>query len=326
MKCETGEPGLAVAAAMGDKELLREILSEDNFRGTVLYDEPMRNHTTLRIGGPSDAFAVPGDVIALRNLLVKAGERNIPLTPLGGGSNLLVDDGGIEGIVVSTASVNRILVIEEKEDEVRLFVEAGTPLQKLVALSKEKGYAGVEGLAGIPGSLGGALRGNAGSFGYEIGKVIDTVGIMTPYGKVSMLDARNLSISYRRINLPGECILLSANVRLKRDDAGEVSKRVNAFLSEKREKQPITERSAGCVFRNPEGDHAGRLIDGASCKGMRRGDIEVSALHANFFINRGEGLASDFLALMDAVRERVVKTFGVVLEPEIRIAGRKSKT
>ena len=316
---------LAREAAMGDKELLREILSGGAFRGTVLYDEPMRNHTTLRIGGPADALAVPGDVIALRNLLVQAGERNIPFTPLGGGSNLLVDDDGIEGIVISAASLNRIMVIEEKEDEARLFVEAGTPLQGLVALAKEKGYSGIEGLVGIPGSLGGALKGNAGSFGCEIGKVIDTVGIMTPYGKVSMLDARNLSISYRRINLPEECIILSANVRLRRDDAGGVAKRMSAFLSEKREKQPIAEWSAGCVFRNSEGAHAGKLIDEAACKGMRRGDIEVSSLHANFFINRGNGLASDFLALMDAVRERVLKTFGVVLEPEIKAAGRRGK-
>jgi len=310
---------------MGDKELLRGILGEDTFKGTVLYEEPMRDHTTLRIGGPADAFAVPGDVVSLRNLLVRAGERNVPVTPLGGGSNLLVDDGGIEGIVVSTAFINRILLIEEKEEEVRLFVEAGTPLQGLVALSKEKGYTGVEGLTGIPGSLGGALRGNAGSFGYEIGKVIETVGIMTSYGKVSMLDARNLSIGYRRINLPEDCIILSANVRLKREDAAEVSKRASAFLAEKKGKQPITEWSAGCVFRNPDGDHAGRLIDEASCKGMRRGDIEVSAIHANFFINRGNGLASDFLALMDVVRDRVLKTFGVVLEPEIRIVGRKKR-
>lgn len=305
-----------------NKDILKEILSEENFRGSVLFDEPMKSHTTLRIGGPAGAVATPLDVVSLRNLLLLAKERSVPVMPIGGGSNLLVADGGMEGIVVSTAAVDRILVIEEKEDTIKLFVEAGTPLQRLVNLALEKGYAGVEGLIGIPGSFGGAVRGNAGSFGCEIGNLVEAVGVLTPYGKISMLDAGNLTFGYRSTTIPEECIILSANVRLKRDDARKVAKRASSYLKEKKEKQPIAEWSAGCVFKNPEGAQAGKLIDEAQCKGLRRGDVEVSALHANFFINKGNGRASDFLALMDEVRERVLKALGIELQPEIKIVGR----
>ncbi|HET6514697.1 MAG TPA: UDP-N-acetylmuramate dehydrogenase [Thermodesulfovibrionales bacterium] len=305
-----------------ERNSLREMLRQERFRGDVLFDEPMKNHTTLRIGGNAQAMVTPQDVISLRNLLMEGRERNIPVVVVGGCSNLLVTDGGIEGIVVSAASLCRILVIEEKDDEVRLFVESGTPLQKMVNLSKEKGYEGLEGLAGIPGSVGGAVRGNSGSFGYEIGNVIDAVSVMNQYGKLSLLDARNLTFRYRSIDIPDECMILSVNMRLKKGDAHGVAKSINDFLLEKRTKQPIGAWSAGCVFKNPEGAYAGKLIDEAGCKGMRRGDVEVSGLHANFFINRGEGRASDFLALMDEVRERVMKAFGIELEREIKIVGR----
>ncbi|HAM51819.1 MAG TPA: hypothetical protein DCP92_14460 [Nitrospiraceae bacterium] len=302
--------------------VIQEIFTDSNFRGDVLFDEPMKGHTTLRIGGFADVLAVPRDAISVRNLISEARDKNIPVTPVGGGSNLLVADEGIGGVVVSTAFLNRMRVVEKLDDGIRLFVEAGSPLQKVVHFAKEKGYTGIEGLAGIPGFMGGAVKGNAGSFGYEIGTVIESVAIINPYGKLAILDPGYLDPGYRSSAIPDECIILSANIRLQKGDVHDVARRVKDFLREKRESQPLSEWSAGCVFKNPEDARAGRLIDEAGCKHLKRGDVEVSGLHANFFINRGSGRAADFLALMDVVKERVMKLFGYELEPEIKVVGR----
>lgn len=234
----------------------------------------------------------------------------------------MVSDEGIDGMVISTVSLNHVETIEESDEDVRLFVEAGTPLQKLVNLSRTQGYKGIEGLAGIPGFVGGAVRGNAGSFGYEMGDVVESVTVIDTGGRIFTIEKDDLGFGYRSSALAEGIILLSANIRLKKDDEHEVTKRVSGFLREKMEKQPISKFSAGCVFKNPPLAYAGRLIDESGCKGMRRGDVEVSSLHANFFVNRGNGKARDFLWLMEEVKERVIKSFGIELETEIKVVGR----
>ncbi len=300
----------------------REFLS-DGYEGDVKFMEPMRNHTSLRIGGPADVYAIPQDLLSARNVLTISKEKEIPFMPIGGGTNLLCRDGGIEGIVISLNSFRRIEVVEEKDGEITLFVESGTPLQKLVNLSKEKGYTGIEGLAGIPGSVGGAIAGNAGAFGYEIKSVLISTALMNVEGRIKRIRIEDLGLDYRTSNIPAGSIILSANIRLRKDIPEDVANRIDGFLREKRERQPISERSAGCVFKNPEGTSAGRLIDEAGCKGMRVGDVEVSPMHTNFFINRGEAKASDFIRLMEAVKSKVMEVFGIELEPEIRIVGRE---
>lgn len=302
---------------------MKEIWGKDVFAGDVFADELMKNHTTLRIGGPADIYVVPKNLFSLKNLLLALKDEDVSAMALGGGSNLLISDKGIDGTVISTVFLSYVEVIEENADEVRLFVEAGTPLQKLLNLAKVHGYKGIEGLAGIPGCLGGALRGNAGSFGFEIGNVVESVTLIRGDGEIFIIERDALGFGYRSSAIPEGTIILSANMRLKKDDATEVARRAHDFLQEKLRKQPILQLSAGCVFKNPPGAHAGRLVDEAGCKGMRRGDVEVSGLHANFFVNRGNGTASDFLGLMGDVKERVMKSFGVELEPEIRIVGRR---
>lgn len=299
-----------------------DIFSKDVFSGTVFFNEPMDKHTTLRLGGAAEVYALPEDVISLKNLMALTDERGLPVMPLGGGSNILITDGGLEGVVVSLASFKRMDNIEDTDNRVRLFVKAGVPLQRLVSLAKEKGYKGLEGLTGIPGFLGGAIRGNAGSFGYTIGNVIESVALMDHSGGISMFEAKALNFGYRTCDIPGESIILSAIISLEKDNAPDVAERTNGFLRDKLSTQPVSEHSAGCVFKNPEGSHAGSLIEQAGCKGLRRGDIEVSRLHANFFINKGKGTASDFLALMEDVKERVRRSSGLELEEEIRILGR----
>lgn len=304
-------------------ERLKDILRGDAFIGNLFVNEPMKNHTTLRIGGSADIYAEPKNPVSLKNLLAALEGEGIPMMPLGGGSNLLVSDEGIEGAVISTASLARLHVLEEDAEGARLFAEAGIPLGGLVNLAREKGYKGVEGLTGIPGSLGGAIRGNAGSFGFEIGNVVESVMVMDKSGRASLIKKEAVGFGYRSCDIPDSVIVLSADVSLQKDDIEHVTKRMSDFHREKLNKQPIAQFSAGCVFKNPAGSHAGLLIDHSGCKGMRKGDIGVSGLHANFFINEGNGTAGDFLALMEDVRERVMKSFGIELEPEIRIVGRK---
>jgi len=151
---------------------------------------------------------------------------------------------------------------------------------------------------------------------------VESVTVIGKEGRIVNIEGESLAFAYRSSSIPDSAIVLSAIVRLKGDDPHEVAKRVEGFLHEKLHTQPVSQWSAGCVFKNPLQAPAGKLMDEAGCKGMKRGDIEVSTLHANFFVNRGNGKASDFLALMDEVRERVLKSSGVALEPEIRIVGR----
>lgn len=289
----------------------------------LVVNEPMKNHTTLRIGGCADIYAVPDDLASLKKLLLALREENIPVMPLGGGSNLLVVDDGIEGAVISTSSLNNIEIVKEDSGSVLVAVQAGITLGRLVSISREKGYKGIEGLAGIPGSLGGAICGNAGSFGFEIGNVIESVSLMDGNGKILSIGKKEIKFGYRTSDIPEGRVLISANMIFQKDDAHQIAKRINVFLKEKMSRQPISQFSAGCVFKNQGEVHAGRLIEEAGCKGMRRGDIEVSSIHANFFINRGNGKASDFLALMEDVRGRVMKSSGVDLKPEIRIVGKR---
>ncbi len=293
------------------------------YQGEVGFDIPMNEYTNLRIGGPADVFLRPEDPLSIRNLLVTLKKKGVPFFTLGGGTNVLVRDGGIEGVVLSLREFGRIEVLKETENFAELFVEAGVPLQKLVNFCKERGYSGMEGLTGIPGSVGGAISGNAGSYGCEMKDTLVSIAIMDASGRLDRFKAEGFDFGYRRSGIPPTDIVLSANMKLGRDEKEAVASKTEKFFAEKKETQPIAERSAGCVFRNPEGKSAGRLIDEAGCKGMKAGGIEVSRLHANFFVNTGAGTASDYLDLMDRVSSAVQKRFGITLEPEIRVVGRE---
>jgi UDP-N-acetylmuramate dehydrogenase len=293
------------------------------YQGDVGFDVPLREHTGLSIGGPADVFLIPEEPLSIRNLMVVLKKKGVAFFILGGGTNLLVRDGGVEGVVISLKDFRRIEVLKEGNTHAELFVEAGVALQKLVNFCKDHGYSGVEGLTGIPGTVGGAVCGNAGSYGCEMKDTVVSVAMMDSHGRLDRFKAEGLGFGYRRSDIGATDIVLSANMKLKRDEKEAVAARTDQFFSEKKRTQPISDRSAGCVFRNPEGTSAGRLIDEAGCKGMKAGGVEVSALHANFFINRGGGKASEYLELMDRVLSIVQKKFGVILEPEIRVVGRE---
>jgi len=295
---------------------------EIQFKGEKRRFEPMKNHTSLRIGGPADMFVEPRDQMALAELYLSLEKNRIPFFVLGAGTNILVKDGGIKGVVISMKSFRRTEVIRMDKDHVYLNVEAGVPLQRLVNLAAEKGYAGIEGLTGIPGTVGGALFGNAGAFGNEMKDVVTSIQIMDTGARIKTVKARDIDFRYRGTSIQAHQLILGAEIKLIQDNPESVTSRTQQFLQMKKDRQPLWERSAGCVFKNPQGFSAGKLIEEAGCKGLRAGDIAVSTLHANFFINRGRGQAHDFLDLMTMVAQKVQAQCGIVLEPEVKIVGR----
>jgi len=295
-------------------------------RGAVRYGEPLSSYTSLKIGGPADVMVFPEDPLSVRHILHAAGQSRTPVFILGSGTNLLVSDAGIRGITLSLKAFSKIELTRGTDDErAVLYVGSGVPLQKVVSYAKKNGYSGIEALAGIPGSFGGAVFMNAGSFGTEMKDVIDSVAIMNRKGELRILKKAGLSFGYRNSNLPEGSIILSANIVLKKADPADVARATEAFIQRKKGAQPLGMPSAGCVFKNPPGKAAGALIDEAGCKGMKINGVEVSTLHANYFINSGNARCGDFIKMMDAVIAAVKEKSGITLEPEIRIVGGAKK-
>lgn len=310
------------------KRLFRDTGAEQKFR------EPMSAHTSLRIGGPADVFIRPRDADSLKRVRRTAAQAGIEVFPLGGGTNLLVKDEGLGGAVVYTGALKSIEIIGEDSDTAVIRAASGVRLKGLLDFALKRGLSGMEGLSGIPGLLGGAIAGNAGAFGFEIKDTLISAAMLNPEGDVETVGKDGLRFEYRKAAIPPGSIILYADFKLWKDSPGDLSERVKKFLAEKKTNQPLGERSAGCVYKNPAGGgevpssgggnvpSAGKLIEDAGLKGMRVGDIEVSRKHANFFINRGKGRADDFLRLMEKVSAEVKSRFGIVLEPEIKIIGR----
>jgi len=307
---------------------------KDSFNGELRFNEPMAYHTSLKIGGPVEVMAFPEDPLSLRNILFVAKDEGLPVYVFGAGTNLLVSDDGIKGLAISLKVFGSIEVVqsrtspaqedsagETEDQDVTLFVGAGVPLAKLINYAQKNGYSGLEALTGIPGLMGGAVYMNAGSFGTEMKDIVVSVAIMSQEGHLIILDKEKLDFSYRKSGLPRDSLILSANINLKKDDPEEIEKRTKEYMAKKKDAQPLGELTAGCVFMNPEGDYAGRLIEQVGCKGMKTGNVEVSSVHANYFINRGGASCSDFIKLMKSVREKVQQSSGITLEPEIYIVG-----
>lgn len=296
------------------------------FDGEVKFDEPMSLHTSLKIGGPVEIMVFPEDPVSLKKVLLAAGREGIPCFIFGAGTNLLVEDKGISGIAVSLKHFRSIEVTRESDDrKAVIYAGSGVPLALLMNFARKYGFSGIEALAGIPGYLGGAVYMNAGSFGTEIKDVIVSVAVMDRHGEITIMKKDDIGFSYRSSNFPDGSVILGASMILQKDSPDEIEKRIKDFLEKKKTSQPLGERSAGCVFKNPEGHAAGRLIDDAGCKGMRIGDVEVSPVHANYFVNRGTATFRDFIGLIEIVKEKVRKLRGIELELEIKIIGRNEQ-
>jgi UDP-N-acetylmuramate dehydrogenase len=306
---------LATASLLVDEDraALRAILGE-----RVRFDEPLAPYTWWRIGGPADAFAAIESDDELAAVLRLAFRRTLPWFVLGSGSNLLVGDGGIRGIVVRLGGAfARIAVVAEPDGVV---VEAGASagLPELVAQAASAGAAGVDALAGIPGSVGGSLRMNAGT-DREIGEFVRDVWVQTPAKPEP--HAVTPQYFYRHTTLARDAVVARVTLAFARGEPAAVRARTQERLKRRKATQPLQFPNAGSCFRNPPGDKAGRLIEASGAKGWREGNAEVSELHANFIVNRGAATAADVAGLLARVRRAVAERFGVELELEVHFVG-----
>jgi UDP-N-acetylenolpyruvoylglucosamine reductase len=292
--------------------------------GSVLRrEEPIGPRTTLRVGGSARVYVEPATLEDLRSVLRLAAERGAAVFILGRGSNLIVPDEGVEGVVLSLAG-EAWSAFEARPDG-RVWAGAGLRLKNLCGLAARAGLAGFEFLEGIPGSVGGALRMNAGAMGGWMFDVVEELQIASYAGEVRTLRRNELHVDYRCCAEVGEGIALGALLRpAAKAESDAIGRRVDAYRRRRHETQP-REPSAGCIFKNPPGRSAGRLIDESGLKGERVGDAEVSAVHANFIVNRGAATGSDVLELVRRVRARVRQATGVDLEPEVLLYGKEWK-
>lgn len=275
-------------------------------------ERPLAPLTTFRIGGPAELFLEPRNVEELAETVAYLRKSGIPYRVLGGGSNLLVADKGVRGAVVSLGRLSAI-----RRAEGLLDVDAGARLLEVVRIAASAGLKGFENLAGIPGRVGGAVFGNAGSRFGAIGDLVVSLDLMEPDGELRRVVPGPSFFRYRGSDV-GERIVVRALLAGGEADPQLLRARVRELVRERKKSQPGWVGNAGCVFKNPKGDAAGRLIDAAGCKGLRSGDAVVSHRHANFIENAGNATASDVLRLVDLVRDRVRKSFGVELELEVR--------
>lgn len=293
-----------------------------NHRGELRLQEPMARHTTWRVGGPADRFYRPADredlIAFLRSL-----PEDEPVFWCGLGSNLLVRDGGVRGTVIFLqGGVDEL----RRLDDTRVHADCGVACAKVARFAARQNLVDAEFLAGIPGTMGGALAMNAGAFGGETWRVVEDVETMTRGGEIHRRRPEEYSVGYRRVEAPAEEWFLSCTLALRPGDGDAAMQRIRELLAQRAASQPIGKPSCGSVFRNPEGDHAARLIEAAGLKGTRCGGAVVSDKHANFIINEGDATAADIEQLVEAVRTRIADRFGVRLEAEVRVVGEARRT
>lgn len=303
---------------------LKSILK--GFKGTVLFNEPMSRHTSFRIGGPADVIAFPDNEIELSKIIRVARAKRVPLFILGEGTNLLVRDKGIKGIVLSLSSMSagdcfkNIVHTREDAGLVYLYAGAGITLPGLLKYTAQKGLSGLEFAAGIPGSLGGAIIMNAGSYGREIGDLLESVRIVDRKGNILDLPAKDITFHYRSADIPGIAVM-GAVLRLERGDTNKIAAVTKENLLRKRETQPVGRPNAGSIFKNPEGMKAWKLIDSVGMRGASMGKASVSERHTNFIVNNGSASARDILSLIRLIGRKVEKELGITLELEMKIVG-----
>jgi UDP-N-acetylmuramate dehydrogenase len=286
------------------------------------FDEPLARHTSLRIGGPADALARPSDRTQLAELLSLADDAGIPVCFLGKGFNLLVRDGGVDGIVIQLSRLRAIAC--EGDDAIR--AEVGVSHSQVTRFCSEHGLAGLEFAAGIPGSVGGWLAMNAGIGEREMVHVVREAEVVGPGAEPLRRVQRDaLQFVYRAVEgLPPGTAFVSGLFEVTPSTPEAVRERVEQLLARRSASQPLDVPSCGSVFKNPPGDHAGRLIEAAGLKGERIGGAEISSVHANFIANRGGASAADVLALIELARRRIADATGIELETEVHVIGRNA--
>jgi len=281
---------------------------------------PMSQYTTFRVGGRVEAIYFTQALSHLKRMVSYLSEESIPYLVVGRGSNLLVKDGGLKGVVIILQG--ELATIEQNGRNDRIILAGGgVSIGEVLSYCKLKGLSGLEFLAGIPGTVGGAVAMNAGAFGKDTGSMVQDIEMVTRQGDLVMKDRSQLHFSYRIASVPWGAVLVKARFELNKDDPDSIAGRIADHLTRRRAKQPLEYPSGGSIFKNPPNDYAGRLIENAGLKGKRIGKALISPKHANFIVNTGGARAEDILALMDLARERVREETGIELEPEIKVVG-----
>jgi len=284
----------------------------------VRFDEPMRRHTTLKIGGPADAFAEPRSPAEVGELARWCAAEGIPITVVGGGSNLLVRDGGVRGVVLGTGRLRAIELVPPTG----IRVEAGVSTGKVLSLALKHELGGIEFLGGVPGSVGGGMIMNAGTYLGEFKDVTAWVeSVRLSDGERIRRDNAACGFRYRHSDLPPTELVVAAELVLRPRPRAEIEAEVKALRRRRAEREPKKVASNGSTFKNPPDGFAGRLIEAAGCKGWREGDAVCSPVHANWLVNTGRATASELLALIARVRAEVARVHGLSLELEVKIIG-----
>jgi UDP-N-acetylmuramate dehydrogenase len=312
------EAGAAVANPRSvlsddDRAALRAILD-----GDVRFDEPMRRHTTLKIGGPADALAEPSSLAQTRDLVRLCAQRGLSLIPVGAGSNLVVRDGGVRGVVLGTRHLRGL----ERVGDTGLRVEAGVSTGKVLSTALKADLGGVEFLGGVPGTIGGGMIMNAGTYMGELKDVTRVVrSVRLTDGEIVERDNAACGFVYRGSALPPTEVVVEAELALRPRPRAEMDVEIKALRARRHEREPKKVANSGSTFKNPPGEFAGRLIEAAGLKGTQVGDAVVSPAHANWLVNTGRATAADLLALIAVVRGKVREVHGVDLQLEVKVIG-----
>lgn len=290
--------------------------------GEVLYDEPMKNHTTFKIGGPCDVLVMPNTIEQILNVLNLVKENDLAYMIIGNGSNLLVSDEGIRKVIVKLhKNFSKITL-----DGNKITSQAGATLKEIADFALENKLQGFEFASGIPGDLGGAVTMNAGAYGGEMKDVLESVKVIDKDLNVLDIDAKDMNLRYRNSRVQDEgLIVLEAVINLSEGDYDKIKEYQDELTSKRESKQPLEYPSAGSTFKRPEGYYAGKLIDDCGLRGYRYKDAMVSEKHCGFVINAGDANCEQVLYVINHVKEVVFEKFGVNLEPEVRIIGEFKK-
>lgn len=296
-------------------EQLNEKIEKDH----ILVKEPMKKHTTFRIGGPADFFVVPGDIKELCHACHIAKKNDLPLFVLGNGSNLLVADGGMDGVIVQIYRNYSGITVRGNQ----MTIQAGTLLSAASKAALKEELTGFEFAGGIPGTFGGAVVMNAGAYGGEMVQVLEEVTVLTKEGEIKTLKAEELELGYRKSNvLKNGYIVLEGVISLEKGDPQVIRGKMEEYTQARKTKQPLEYPSAGSTFKRPEGYFAGKLIQDAGLKGYQVGGAQISEKHSGFVINRGDATAADVMQLIADVQHKIKEKFGVTMEPEVKRVGR----
>lgn len=306
-----------MSLSTSEQKRLKEVFGED-----VEFDLPLAPYTSIRVGGKADAILWPRDIESLQKAIQFAKEATLPTFFMGKGSNTLVRDGGFRGLVIHTGrGFRNFSLSRENGSFIWVTAEGGVPTQQLVQWAAEQGFGGLERLAGVPGTIGGNVFMNAGTYLGEIGELIEQVTLCDRNGKVETFPKSKLSFSYRHSSIPSSSCVVETLLKLERGDKEKISKQVREVFEKRGLAQPLEKPNLGSVFKNQGKKKAWELIEEAGCKGVRVGGARVSEKHANFIVNEGNAKAKDILVLIHMIKEKVKEASGETLETEVKIIG-----